>query len=94
MKNDYWFKRRRYGWGYFPVTWQGWTTVASTLAIIIIVSFILPENRSHIPTTKLVIYHLILLIDILASVTIVLKKGPPPKWRWGKKPTDNKEEDF
>ena len=31
----YWFKRRRFGWGWTPVTWQGWLTVAFFIGLII-----------------------------------------------------------
>ena len=24
---DKWFKRRKFGWGWTPVTWQGWLTI-------------------------------------------------------------------
>jgi hypothetical protein len=24
---QYWFKRKAYGWGWVPATWQGWLTI-------------------------------------------------------------------
>lgn len=24
-KNKLWFKAKNYGWGWYPVTWEGWT---------------------------------------------------------------------
>ncbi len=36
-KRKLWFKRRRYGLGWTPVTWQGWTVVVVVVAIAALV---------------------------------------------------------
>src|SRR5262245_12007807 len=30
---QYWFKRRTYGWGWVPATWQGWLTLLIFLGV-------------------------------------------------------------
>lgn len=53
----YWFKRKLYGWGWTPATWQGWVTLVAFLAVFfwIFVPFISnPE-----PTDSAVFWFLI-----------------------------------
>jgi hypothetical protein len=88
-----WFKRRRYGWGWTPVTWQGWLTTVILLAAILASAFTLPM-RPNEPTTG----QIILFLMYAGSATLILigvsvMKGPSPRFRWGKKSTDNPEED-
>ena len=80
--SDYWFKRRRYGLGWYPVSAAGWVSTAVCVAIIVGGVFLEP------PLAPAVI-----AIAALVMVTIALIKGPKPHWRWGQKPTDNPEED-
>jgi hypothetical protein len=91
-KNNYWFKRRRYGFGWTPVTWQGWVSVVVMLAIIFGATYLFattsPNNRSF------VLYLNTLGMTIILSAILAYSKGPSPKWRWGKKHDDNKDEDF
>jgi len=32
--NKYWFRRKLYGWGWTPATWQGWLTLLIFILII------------------------------------------------------------
>lgn len=27
MKNNYWFRKKKYGWGWVPNSWQGWLVI-------------------------------------------------------------------
>jgi hypothetical protein len=40
MAGQRWFGPRRYGWGWSPVTWQGWVVVVLYAAALITVSAI------------------------------------------------------
>ena len=92
--SKYWFKRRRYGRGWTPITWQGWLSVAAYLVVVLgaLLTIIdVPENTFNQEVA------IVLLIISLATVSlfqISYRKGPKPKWRWGKKPDDNSAEDF
>lgn len=99
MENDtdrmYWFKRRRYGYGWTPVTWQGWLTVLLFLAAVVFGAVVLlndtPKNTLSAGTFA---YLILLGIATALAVGISLMKGPKPKWRWGSKSTDNPDEDI
>lgn len=92
QEKQLWFKRRRYGYGWTPVTWQGWVLVILTLVVAIggaALLVILPY------TNQLLWVYLTSVITIVVLLVIVAyQKGPSPKWRWGKKPGDNSDLDF
>ncbi len=93
-QKKYWFKRRRYGWGWLPVTWQGWLTVAVFLALSLSAARLLPPKPQQPATSELVSFLAILLGLTVALLAIGYAKGPAPRWRWGKKPSDTPDEDF
>ena len=42
LKNNpegYWFKRKLYGWGWTPATWQGWLVLAVFVVLMILNAF-------------------------------------------------------
>lgn len=98
MKDDrirnYWFKRRRYGYGWTPVTWQGWLTVILFLVIVLSESAVLRDMPRNTLSPEVIVYLSLFLVSTLLLVVISSKKGPSPRWRWGSKATDNPDEDF
>lgn len=94
-KPKYWFKRRRYGYGWTPVTSEGWSIVIVFLLVIIAsAQLLLPPRSEGIYTVQLAIFFLILLSVLFFTIGISMAKGPVPKWRWGKTPGDNPDEDI
>ena len=94
-KPRYWFKRRRYGYGWTPVTTEGWITVLVFLVFIACTSVILlPSADKPFSSLQLVIFLMFLVSAIFIMVGISYAKGPMPRWRWGKKPDDNPDEDI
>ena len=76
MEKNLWFKRKTYGYGWTPVTWQGWTVI-----IVWLISFYLVITGVNSELIKLV--SILILTGILIFVSY--KKGEKPKWQWGKK---------
>lgn len=76
MKNNLWFKRKTYGYGWTPSTWQGWTVV---IIWLILFYFVVTKLSGEI--MKLV--SIIILTGILIFVSY--KKGERPRWQWGEK---------
>lgn len=90
----YWFKRRRYGYGWVPTTWQGWAVIITFLTLVIAGSVIFdkaPRDKIS-PELALYIAYVLILVAILAWISI--KKGPAPRWRWGKRQDDDPVEDY
>jgi len=89
----YWFKRRRYGWGWMPVTPAGWLVLGAVLVIAVGGGMALRLARPTDSTPQMV-YRLVVLVSVLALLVVARLKGPAPRWRWGRKPTDDPDEDF
>lgn len=87
QKNDkLWFKRKRYGWGWTPATWQGW--LITVLYIGLVVGFTLTVDESSSPTDLAFTFLLPVLLLTVAFVRIAYQKGEKPRWQWGKQSED------
>lgn len=92
-KQKYWFKRRRYGYGWIPSTWEGWLVLAVYIVTISVGAFLIDYESKEVHA-NLVMYLLFVLLSTAILLFITYKKGPKPKWRWGETPADDPEEDF
>lgn len=92
--SEYWFKRRRYGWGWFPVTWQGWLVVIVYLLLIFLSARAFTRAPQESADFEMYMFILILALATITLIRIGYVKGPRPRWRWGKTPGDNPKEDF
>lgn len=94
-KPTYWFKRRRYGYGWTPVTPAGWATVLVFIVVIVSAAvYLLPEKPGTPTYLQLVTFLLVFLSALFLMLGISYAKGPAPRWRWGKRPDDNPDEDI
>lgn len=77
-----WFKGKTYGWGWVPVRWQGWLTVAAFVAFLI-------WNGNTITATSSGIDIRWFLVRVFGAVAVLLAlcyaTGEKPRFRWGKK---------
>lgn len=87
-----WFRRRRYGWGWIPTTWQGYLILALYLILMVAAALIFTNGNNEISSPLGFIISLVVIIGSLIGITYI--KGPKPKWRWGKSANDNPDEDF
>lgn len=78
-----WFKAKKFGWGWYPVTWQGWLATIAYIAYIVWTSTKL-ESAGGEPTQALLYYFLprIFLATALLILISILT-GEKPKWHWG-----------
>lgn len=93
-KKHYWFKRRRYGYGWIPTTWQGWVVILTYIAIIFLLTLILGWDNTEPDTQELVLYFTAFTVTTVLLIVLSYAKGPRPKWRWGKSSSDNPDEDI
>lgn len=77
----YWFKRRLFGWGWTPATWQGWVVILIYLVMVIALALTVDESSP----TREVFFTFLLPLIILTSllIRICYQKGERPKWSWG-----------
>lgn len=77
-KPRYWFRAKRYGWGWgLPLTWEGWLVFSVWLGIFVAAA---PSLRSPQHITE----HILFVIGMAAALFAVCYwKGEPARWRWG-----------
>jgi len=71
-----WFKRKLYGWGWTPVTWEGWLVIL--VWFVLFVSLI--KKFDHEWLKNLVF----IFISVGILILICYKKGEKPRWQWGR----------
>lgn len=77
----YWFKRKVYGWGWVPVTWQGWAVTLLYLVIIIAMAFTIDEQSP--PNEVMFTFILPLVLLTFSLIAIAYRTGESPRWQWG-----------
>jgi hypothetical protein len=80
----HWFKTKKYGWGWTPVTWQGWFIILSYI-LFVSWNFFRIDSHSHSVSDTLITFVPETIVFTGFLIIICLKTGEKPKWRWGKK---------
>lgn len=77
----YWFKAKIFGWGWTPVTWQGWAVTLVYIALILLFALTIDESS----TDREVFFTFVLPVVLLTAtfIRIAYKKGEKPGWHWG-----------
>ena len=78
-----WFKNKRYGYGWYPATWQGWLVVAVHIGLIAVLAFTI--DNSVTPTQLITHFIVPVLLATIVLIIIAYKKGETPHWQWGDK---------
>jgi len=78
----YWFKRKLYGWGWTPATWQGWSLLLIFIALIVL-NFFRIDLKSHSGSDTLISFIPETFILVFILITICWKFGERPRWQWG-----------
>ena len=84
--SQYWFKPKKYGYGVFPITWQGWiATLCLCFMIFVAVYADLPFGSARGPSLKELARYA-LDITFLVFLFLLFSKDKVEgglKWRWG-----------
>ena len=86
----YWFKRKLYGWGWTPVTKEGWGITLGYAALLIFFAFTIDESSP--PKEVMFTFFLPIALLTAALIRIAYSKGEPPKWMWGLPKEDEEQE--
>jgi uncharacterized membrane protein YhaH (DUF805 family) len=89
----YWFKRRRYGCGWIPATREGWLIVLAFVGVLVVTAVIIDAVGAG-DTASAVVFLAVVVVAVAGLVGVTLAKGPTPRWRWGRAPGDDPDEDF
>ncbi len=90
--NKYWFKPKRYGYGFYPISWEGYLSILFFLGLIIISAY---TNKLFTPILgiKDTISFLfdILIISLLFILFSKNKTKGVLRWRWGNTTLNNNQ---
>jgi hypothetical protein len=83
MKHHLWFKRKMYGLGWYPATWQGWM-ILLTFVLCVLWNFLRIDMASHSVSDTLTLFIPQTLVMVLVLSFICYETGEPLRWQWGK----------
>lgn len=86
MKNKLWFRRKTYGWGWTPITWQGWLVTF----VVVIIPLLIKYTTKMMELSKLQqnFYTWASVPILLMGLTLIcFRYGEKPRWQWGVKRT-------
>lgn len=76
----YWFKRKLYGWGWTPVTWQGWLVILGFVAALIVIAV---HNKYQLAAGHPLHFIVEIVIAVVVLLIICQNTGEKLKWQWG-----------
>ncbi len=75
-----WFRRKLYGFGWYPVSWEGWVVILVWVGILV---FSVAKFDHELQKNLIVVFVMTVIL-----IYICYKKGEKPKWQWGKRIED------
>lgn len=85
-KNKLWFRRKTYGWGWTPITWEGWLVTLVVLVIPLVIRLTAKALEFSKPTQYFYTWASVPIL-LMALILICFRYGEKPKWQWGIKRT-------
>ena len=85
MSNKYWFKSKKYGYGFTPVSWEGYLLIIFMLALILFAGYLNDLYQEEVTVKQ----GLAFLFDVflITALSIPISKNKCQDklgWRWGK----------
>jgi thiol:disulfide interchange protein len=79
-----WFRARDYGWGWTPISVEGWLVMlAFVVAIAFGAWFYISRLRDGAdPPTATILYLLWIAVSVAALIAVAWATGERPRWRW------------
>lgn len=83
MKNKkLWFKRKTYGWGWTPSTWQGWLVLVIYLVAVLAI-FRDVETLAYANDYAVFSFVFQFIFINIVLIGVCYWKGEKPRWTWG-----------
>lgn len=89
-KKMLWFKAKRFGWGWYPCTWQGWGILVMYLFAVLVTAAYAEQIQ---PASPEVVVPFLVQIFILTVFLIIIctLTGEKPHWNWGMHRAEKKD---
>lgn len=85
-KSKLWFRRKTYGWGWTPITWEGWLVTLVVVVIPILIRLTAKAMELEKSTQYFYTWASVPIL-LMALILICFRFGEKPKWQWGVKRT-------
>lgn len=91
-RKNRWFRAKTFGWGWVPITWQGWLITALytflfTLFTIVFMGWLGVAKESGAGTRAVLLgaAEYLVAVALLSYILyrICRRYGDKPRWRWG-----------
>ena len=76
-----WFKRKIYGWGWYPVTWEGWVVILVYMGAVF--GFAATIDEQSPPRELVFTFFLPITLLTITLIRICYATGEKPRWQWG-----------
>jgi ACR3 family arsenite efflux pump ArsB len=76
-----WFKAKRFGWGWYPCSWEGWMVILLYVVVITIHSINI-ERFADSGKEVIINFVIPLIINTIFLIIICYARGEKPYWRW------------
>lgn len=80
---NYWFKAKKYGWGWYPASREGWLVTGVGIILYFFAFTHATKSMDANPAIGWSWYGVCIAL-ILGLILICYRTGEPPRWRWGK----------
>lgn len=78
-----WFRAKRYGYGWYPCSWQGWGVLFLFIISVILHTYN-ATNIAKSPVDIILGVTAPIFIDVAFLTIIAWSTGEKASWRWGK----------
>ncbi|MST04262.1 MAG: hypothetical protein EXS49_01695 [Candidatus Pacebacteria bacterium] len=79
---EFWFKNKKYGYGWAPANWKGWLVLIFWLGLNVWF-FSKIDKNSHSVSDTLIGFFPAFVTSTIFLIGICIVKGEKPRWRWG-----------
>jgi uncharacterized membrane protein YhaH (DUF805 family) len=79
-----WFKRKSYGWGWYPSSWEGWLVLAVYI-VLMVKQFMIVDSTSHSGSDTIIGLALPFIVTTVILIGVCYWQGESPRWQWGEK---------
>ncbi len=87
-----WFKAKRFGWGWYPCSWQGWAVLCMYVFVLISNSIFLNNHVNSISDLLIQFFPDTYILTVFLII-ICYTTGEKPKWHWGYKDKSQDKKD-
>jgi hypothetical protein len=83
--NKYWFKSKKFGWGFVPISWEGWITTLMLLVLVQLSAYLNNIFSDQITYKDTLSFLFDSILIILVTMPFFTNRcQDKPRWRWGK----------